>query len=164
MATYRTTKCPHCNYALESFTPNARERVGHPANACPNCRGIFKTGMKYWYEMIFIEKTFYLIMQFIISIWTSLCYSVGVIGILFGLLMLLAKLTDSKVEDVIPLSDEILSGSVVALLTILFIFFFVLCCRATKAHIRKYSDRSLKEKLNISLRNGTPIDLQDTYS
>ena len=114
--------------------------------------------------MIFIEKTFYLIMQFIISIWTSLCYSVGVIGILFGLLMLLAKLTDSKVEDVIPLSDEILSGSVVALLTILFIFFFVLCCRATKAHIRKYSDRSLKEKLNISLRNGTPIDLQDTYS
>lgn len=77
MAVYRTSRCPHCSYALESFTPTAKERIGPPVINCPMCDKPIKTDMKYWSQFSSTEKSWYFISQGFIILYTIFAYSLG---------------------------------------------------------------------------------------
>ena len=75
MATYRTTKCPNCGYEIEDRVPTARELIGHPVEACPRCKNLYRTGKKYWKDMSTKERLFYILREVFIGFYTALFFS-----------------------------------------------------------------------------------------
>jgi hypothetical protein len=57
---YRTSKCPHCGFALESRTPTGlddfTDQFGEPIITCPICNGKIRTGRQFWDAMLPFDK------------------------------------------------------------------------------------------------------------
>jgi DNA-directed RNA polymerase subunit RPC12/RpoP len=57
---YRTSKCPHCGYRLESRTPTGindySDQFGAPVIECPACKGKIRTRRQYWETMLPFDK------------------------------------------------------------------------------------------------------------
>lgn len=154
MARYRTTKCPYCNYAFEYFSPYVKEDVGHPANVCPNCKKIFKTGMKYWFEMDSSEKYIYVLKHSFTALFSGFIYTAGTIAVI---IVAFDYFFENTYRQLVPPNLDI----VLSICVVLYITFVGLIFRRTKKHIDKYSKSKLKEKLNSALNNKITIDLED---